>query len=247
VKFEEIKMIGWVIPPPKKPTKTKEEFEIERRKKVEQLRKEGILRSRALIRALLKVPREEFIPDGYRDYAYRGGSFREEIPLPIPGENATISCPHAYPLFYEPLEIHDGDRFLEVGMGSGYGAALARELVGPKGKVVTVEVDELTYNFGKENLERLGYTDIATMLGDGSFGYENESPYDKVSITAVCREFPRELFNQLRVGGKMIAPIGFLEFQELVLLQKTSSTGMKTKCLGSVLFVPLRGRYSPTY
>lgn len=126
-------MIGWLIPPPKKSTKTREEFTVERERKVEQLRREGILRSEALAQAMLKVPREEFIPEGYRDYAYHGNSFQEEIPLPILGENATISCPHAYPLFYEPLEIKEGDRFLEVGMGSGYGAALAREVVSQKG------------------------------------------------------------------------------------------------------------------
>jgi len=113
---------------------------------------------------MLKVPRDEFIPEGYRDYAYHGSTYGEEIPLPISGENATISCPHAYPLFYEPLEIKEGDRFLEVGMGSGYGAALAREVVGSKGKVVAVEIDERTCHFGKENLERLGYTDSARAL-----------------------------------------------------------------------------------
>ncbi len=240
-------MIGYIIPPPKKPTKTKEDFEIERKKKVKQLRKEGILGSEALIRAMLVVPREEFISEDYRDYAYYGSTYWEEIPLPIPGECSTISCPHAYPLFYEPLEIKEGDKFLEIGMGSGYGAALAREVVGSKGKVVTIEIDEVTYISGRRNLERLSYSDIITILGDGSFGYEKESPYDKISITAVCREFPSELINQLKIEGKMIAPIGSSEFQELVLLQKISSTDIETKYLTNVLFVPLKGKYSPIY
>jgi len=201
-------MIGWPIPPPRKSTKTREEFAVERKRKVEQLREEGILRSKALIQAMLKVPREEFIPEGYRDYAYHGNSFQEEIPLPIPGENATISCPHAYPLFYEPLEIKEGDSFLEVGLGSGYGAALARELVSQKGRVVALEVDEVTYKFGKRNLERLSYDDVRTVLADGSLGYEEDSPYDRISITAVCSEFPHELVDQLKVGGRMIGETG---------------------------------------
>jgi len=242
-----MRMVGWVIPPPRRPSKTKQEFEVEREKKVAQLRREGILRSETLVRAMLKVPREEFIREDYREYAYHGSTYAEEIPLPIPGENATISCPHAYPLFYEPLEITEGDKLLEIGMGSGYGVALAREVTGSKGKVVGVEIDEVTYEFGRGNLQRLGYSDIITALGDGSYGYEKDSPYDRISITAVCREFPHDLLNQLKVEGKMIAPIGSSQFQELVLLQKISPTRIRTKPLGNVLFVPLRGEYSPTY
>jgi protein-L-isoaspartate(D-aspartate) O-methyltransferase len=242
-----MKMIGWLIPPPTKPTKTREEFAAERKRKVEQLRREGLLRSEALVQAMLKVPREEFIPAGYKDYAYYGSAHLEEIPLPIPGENATISCPHAYPLFYEPLEIREGDKFLEVGMGSGYGAALAREAVGQEGKVVTVEMDEVTYNFGKGNLERLFYSDVRTVLADGSLSFKEDSPYDKISITAVCRQFPHHLIDQLKVGGKMIGPIGSLQLQKLALLHKASSTGLRTKYLENVLFVPLKGKYSPVY
>lgn len=239
-------MIGWMIPPPKRPTKTKIEFELERKKKVAQLKRELILRSETLVKAVLRVPREEFIPEDYRDYAYHGSTYAEEIPLPIPGENSTISCPHAYPLFYEPLEIREGDKFLEIGMGSGYGAALAREVTGSNGKVVAVEIDDATYEFGRGNLERLGYSDIITVHGDGSYGYEEESPYDKISITAACREFPHDLFSQLKVEGKMIAPVGPSQFQRLVLLKKVSRSALRREYLGSVLFVPLRGKYSPT-
>jgi len=196
---------------------------------------------------MFKVPREEFIPRDYRDYAYYGSTYLEEIPLPIPGQNATISCPHAYPLFYEPLEIKEGDKFLEVGMGSGYGAVLAREVVGSKGRVVAVEIDEVTYQFGRGNLERLGYSDIVTVLGDGSYGYEKKSPYDKIGITAVCRDFPNDLLSQLTVEGKMIAPIGSSQSQRLVLLKKIRRNELKTEYLGSVLFVPLKGDYSPAY
>ena len=135
----------------------------------------------------------------------------------------------------------------EVGMGSGYGAALAREMVGSKGKVVTVEIDEVTYDFGKRNLERLCYEDVVAILGDGSLGYEQGSPYDKISITAVCRELPRELVDQLKVNGKMIGPIGSSQFQELVLFQKVSVTDVRTKYLENVFFVPLKGKYSPVY
>lgn len=108
-------MQGWIVPPPKESTKSREEFTKERHKKVEWLIRRGYLRSERIKEAMLRVPREDFIPYMYKDYAYR------EVPLPIPGQEATISCPHSYPLFYEPLGLDKGHKFLEVGLGSGYG------------------------------------------------------------------------------------------------------------------------------
>ena len=121
----------------------------------------GYLKSKPVEEALLKVPREDFVPRHYRDYAYL------EVPLPLPGEQATISCPHSYPLFYEPLGLDRGHRFLEVGLGSGYGTAVAREIVGPDGLVVSIEIDPLTFEFAKRNLENAGYDDIVLVKGDG--------------------------------------------------------------------------------
>jgi protein-L-isoaspartate(D-aspartate) O-methyltransferase len=110
---------------------------------------------------MLTVRREDFIPPCYRDHAY------EEIPLPLPGERTAISCPHSYPLLYEPLGLSEGYRFLEVGVGSGYGTALAREVVGPEGLVVAIDIDATTFAFARENLERAGYTDLVLVHGDG--------------------------------------------------------------------------------
>lgn len=123
-------MTGWVIPPPGQPVKSDEDLRREREAKVAELGRRGPLRSKRLRKAMVTVRREDYIPSGYRDHAY------EEIPLPLPGERATISCPHSYPLFYEPLGLGEGDRFLEVGVGSGYGTALAREVVGRDRKSV---------------------------------------------------------------------------------------------------------------
>jgi len=92
-------MVGWIVPPPRLPVKTREEFSAERREKVRWLIERGFLKSPKMAEAILKVPREEFVPMMYRDYAY------QEVPLPIPGTSATISCPHSYPLFYEALEL----------------------------------------------------------------------------------------------------------------------------------------------
>ncbi len=150
-------MEGWIIPPPKEPTKSEEEFRRERKDKVRWLISQGYLWSNHIKNAMLKVQREDFIPFFYKDYAYL------EVPLPLPGEKATISCPHSYPLFYEPLGLDKGHKFLEVGLGSGYGTALSREIVGSDGLIVSIEIDPLTFEFAKKNLENAGYTDIVIL------------------------------------------------------------------------------------
>ena len=152
---------GWLIPPPGQPVKSDEDLRREREAKIGELERRGLLRFERLGRAMLTVRREEFIPSRYRDHAY------EEIPLPLPGERATISCPHSYPLFYEPLALGEGHRFLEVGVGSGYGTSLAREVVGSEGLVVAIDIDATTLDFARENLNRAGYTDVVLVHGDG--------------------------------------------------------------------------------
>ena len=228
--------MGWIIPPPTEPRKSCDEFRKEREGKVRQLTAEGLLRSDRIRSALLAVRREDFIPIRYRDYAY------QEVPLPLPGARATISCPHSYPLFYEPLGLGEGHRVLEIGLGSGYGAAVAREVVGPTGLVVSIEIDPITYAYGKANLERAGYTDVLVVLGDGGLGYPEFAPYDRVCITAACADVPAPLLGQLKVGGKLIAPIEEQGVQHLTLLEK-DERGISGRTVCEVLYIPLRGRY----
>jgi protein-L-isoaspartate(D-aspartate) O-methyltransferase len=231
-------MSGWVVPSPRKPVKTKEEFLRERREKIDWLVEQGFLRSQSIAKAMSKVPRELFVPKMYRDYAYL------EVPLPIPGRNATISCPHSYPLFYEALELKEGDRLLEVGSGSGYGAALAREIVGNKGRVVTVEIDAETYEFARIISRKAGYRDVLILLGDGSLGCSSQGPFDKICITASCPRIPEPLINQLNVWGKLITPIGHPRLgQDLVILEKRNDGTLGTKSIDKVLYIPLRGKY----
>lgn len=229
-------MPGWIVPPPKKPTKSKEEFKKERYAKVKELSRRGFLRSERIKEAMLKVPREEFIPPEYRDYAYL------EVPLPLPGEKATISCPHSYPLFYEPLDLDKGHKFLEVGLGSGYGSALAREVVGSDGLVVSMDIDPLTLEFAKRNLEYAGYKDIILVRDDGGLGYPELAPYDRICITAACIEIPPPLMGQLKAGGRFIAPLIERGIQYLVLLDKKERS-IKRRVLCEVLYVSLRGMY----
>ena len=229
-------MQGWAVPPPKEPTKTKQEFRKEREEKVQWLLDHGYLKSKPIQNAMLKVAREDFIPPPYRDYAYL------EVPLPLPGEKATVSCPHSYPLFYEPLGLDEGHKFLEIGLGSGYGAALAREIVGPSGLVVSMEIDPVTYEFARTNLDRAAYNDIVLVQRDGGLGYLEKAPYDKICLTAACHEIPPPLFDQLKIEGHLIAPVFQEGIQNLVLFEKHQQ-GFTTVVICAVLYVSLRGQY----
>jgi protein-L-isoaspartate(D-aspartate) O-methyltransferase len=227
---------GWLIPPPRRPVKSDEDLRREREVKIGELERRGLLRSERLRRAMLDVAREDFIPSDYRDHAY------EEIPLPLPGERATISCPHSYPLFYEPLRLGEGQRFLEVGVGSGYGTALAREVVGPEGLVVAIDIDATTLAFARENLNRAGYTDVVLIHGDGGLGDPERAPYDRICVTAACPDAPPPLIEQLAVHGRLIAPVIEDARQRLTLLGKTVDSAWR-KSLADVLYVSLQGRY----
>ena len=225
-----------MIPPPSRALKSDEDLRRERQAKIGELRRRGLLCSERLRGAMLTVAREDFIPSRYRDHAY------EEVPLPLPGERATISCPHSYPLFYEPLGLGRGQRFLEVGVGSGYGTALARAVVGPEGLVVAIDIDATTLAFARENLNRAGYTDVVVVHGDGGLGYPERAPYDRICVTAACPDVPPPLIEQLTARGRLIAPVLEGTRQRLTLLDKTVG-GIRRKILTDVLYVSLRGRY----
>jgi protein-L-isoaspartate(D-aspartate) O-methyltransferase len=229
-------MSGWLIPPPSRPVKGEAELRREREAKIAELTRCGLLRSERLRRAMLIVRREEFLPPPYRDHAY------EEIPLPLPGERATVSCPHSYPLFYEPLGLGEGHRFLEVGVGSGYGTSLAREVVGAEGLVVAIDIDATTLAFARENLERAGYADVVLVHGDGGLGYPERARYDRICVTAACPDIPPPLIDQLTARGRLIAPVMDGAHQRLTVLERTADGDRRT-ALADVLYVSLLGRY----
>ena len=223
----------WRRPHAHRSKKTPEQFEEERRRKVEEFKKAGLLTDPVLENALLRVPRELFIPPEYRDYAYK------EVSLPLPALEAVISCPRSYPLFYQALRLRPGDRFLEIGTGSGYGAAVAREVVGEEGLVVSLEVDRSAYAFARSNLLRLGYNDIILIRGDGYLGYDPEAPYDKICVTAAVSRIPPPLLEQLSDTGLALAPIGEGDDQVLTLIRKDGSTEEVAR---GVSYVPMVSR-----
>lgn len=227
--------MGWQLPPPSS-AKSDADLAREREAKVAELARAGLLRSPRLAAAMRTVRREDFVPAAWRDYAYA------EVPLPLPGRSASISCPHSYPLFYEALGLGEGHRFLEVGTGSGYGAALAREITGHRGLVVSVEIDPATLAFAAANLDRAGYTDVIRVLGDGALGHPALAPYDRICVTAACPQPPAPLLQQLRTGGRLIVPLTRRTRQVLTLIEKEPA-GQQATSLCDVLYVSLQGRF----
>lgn len=208
---------------------------------VERYQKTGYIKTKTMAEAILKVSREQFMDPSYKEYAYI------DQPFPLPGDGGqTISAPYMYPIFYEPLNLKHGDKILEIGTGSGYGAALARELVGKEGLVITIEINEKTCKFAETNLKRTGYNDIKLICGDGSIGYPEDAPYDAICITAASPRVPYHLVEQLKVFGKLMVPVGDaydMFGQDLILLTKEKEGSTKEINLMKVSYVPLRGKH----
>ncbi|HNQ33774.1 MAG TPA: protein-L-isoaspartate(D-aspartate) O-methyltransferase [Methanoculleus sp.] len=212
-------------------TKT-DPYEREREAMVEhQIRDRGI-RDERVLAAMREIPRHLFVPKGYERAAY------EDRPLPI-GEGQTISQPYIVAVMTEQLEIKPQDRVLEIGSGSGYQAAL---LAGLAGTVISIERLEGVAEQARENLARAGVTGVRIVVGDGTEGYPPEAPYDAIIVTAASPGVPEPLIEQLAEGGRLIAPIGPRDCQDLVKLVKREGK-VETIPLGGVCFVPLIGQF----
>ena len=225
-------------------TKDLKDYSQLRHRAVEELKSEGILRSAEIIRAMSTVPREEFLPENARSYAY------VDSPIPI-GYGQTTSALHMTALFCEYAEMKLGQRVLEVGGGCGYMSCVYAEVVAPSGRaketwghVWSAEIVQELAKFGRENVERLGYRDRITFLGvDASTGLESDAPYDIIIVTSAAPEVPPELTRQLKAGGMLLIPVGELGFgQELLRVRKKTDGSITQENLGGVAFVPLRGK-----
>ena len=208
----------------------------ERARLVKALQGEGYLRDPRVAEAMLRVPREHFLREE-RDEAYR------DTPLPI-GSGQTISAPHMVAMMTEALDLGPGMRVLEVGTGSGYHAAVVAEVLGPSGKVFSVErVPELAER-ARASLASAGYPAgrVEVVVGDGSLGWPAEAPYDRAYVTCAAPSLPAAILGQLRPDGLLLAPVGDRLLQHLI-LARVGQGGVETKDLGRCVFVPLVGAH----
>jgi len=214
-------------------------------KLIDSLVRQGILRSPKVINAMRAVPRTKFLSPDSRSYD------AVDTPLPI-GFGQTISAPHMVSIMNEALQLDVGQKVLEVGAGSGWHAATIAEIIAPKGgprsewgHVYTVEIVQGLAETARRNIMNVGYGDRVTIImGDGSKGYAEKAPYDRVLVTAAAPDVPKPLIDQLKLGGIMLIPVGSVSmFQTLWKITKAADGKTKEENLGGVAFVPLTGEY----
>jgi protein-L-isoaspartate(D-aspartate) O-methyltransferase len=185
--------------------------------------------SQAVMDALARVPRHEFLPVELQPYAYLNR------PLPIACDK-TISQPYIVGLMTDVLDLTADDVVLEIGAGAGYQAAVLAELVK---QVYTVDIIEELAQGAERRLKRLGYGNVEVRVANGYYGWPEHGPYDKIVVTAACDLVPPPLLAQLKPGGRMIIPTGIPEQQALTLVEKTSEGRISTRDILAVRFSEL--------
>lgn len=197
----------------------------------QQIMRRGVVTLR-VIEAFKKVPRHLFVPEQFQSHSYN------DHPLPI-GEGQTISQPYIVALMTDLLNLSGEDKVLEIGTGSGYQAAILAEL----GKeVYTTERHKLLAERAEKIFKELNYQNVKVLVGDGTKGWEEFSPYQKIIVTASAPDVPQPLFIQLDEMGKLVIPIGGRWSQDLTLIEKRKGKMIRKSVCGCV-FVPLIGEY----
>ncbi len=198
-----------------------------RRKLASEIRRKGI-ENEEVIRAVETVPRHFFMESGFVKFAYKDQAF------PI-GNDQTISQPYTVAFQTELLDPKKHEKVLEIGTGSGYQAAILLEM---GVKLYSIERYRELYLKAKSLLNKMGYQPYL-FYGDGYKGKPTYAPYDKILVTAGAAEIPQALVDQLKVGGKMVIPLGGMSGQEMMLVEKISETEIRKTSHGSFIFVPL--------
>lgn len=210
--------------------KSQEEIYRERRERMveTQIEARGV-KDKLVLDAMRKVPRHLFVTEGLKDIAYTDG------PLPI-GEEQTISQPYIVALMTELLGLKGGEKVLEIGTGSGYQAAILAEIAK---EVYTIEIICSLAEKAEKRLKGMEYKNITVKCADGYQGWKEHAPFDGVIVTAAPDHIPQPLVDQLKIGGKLVIPVGDL-FQELMVVTKTEK-GIKKENIIPVRFVPMTG------
>lgn len=208
------------------------DYENQRQRLVErELRYQGIT-SEAVLHAMCDVPREEFVARNLREFAYRNA------PLPI-ASGQTISQPYIVALMTEALELSPDERVLEIGTGSGYAAAVLSRIAK---EVYTIERIGNLAKTAQSRLKRLGYENVFVLHADGTLGWPDEAPFDAIVVTAGGPHVPDALLTQLRIGGRLVMPVGNdTDHQQLLRVIRRGEDDFERKVLGEVRFVPLIG------
>ncbi|MFH2013201.1 MAG: protein-L-isoaspartate(D-aspartate) O-methyltransferase [Pseudomonadota bacterium] len=208
------------------------DFDTERQRMVETQLKTRDITSIRVLEAMRKVPRHRFVPSELISSAYC------DSPLSI-GEGQTISQPYMVALMTQCLELKGAERVLEIGTGSGYQTAILAELAK---EIYTIEIHRSLSDKSRRILSGLGYNNIEFGVGDGSKGWEKESPFDGIIVTAGSPDIPSTLQNQLTDGGRLVIPVGSRFIQTLYKITRVGNY-FKREDFTSCVFVPLVGEH----
>jgi len=204
---------------------------VEKEELIQHLIREGYLKSKEVIEAMRAVPREIFVPEHLREYAYA------DMPLEI-GHGQTISAPHMVAMMLEALQLNENSKVLEIGTGTGYHAAVAAKIA-KKGMIYTIERIEELAEKAMENFRKLGIKNVRVFVGDGSMGLPEYAPYTHIYATCSAPKISEKLIEQLAKGGRMVIPVGRI-YGELWLVEKNDV--IKKRNLGGCAFVPMVGK-----
>jgi protein-L-isoaspartate(D-aspartate) O-methyltransferase len=182
-----------------------------------------------VLRAMRMVPREDFVSEALREFAY------EDRPLPIEA-GQTISQPYIVALMIEQARINPGDTVLEIGAGSGYAAAIMSRIAG---KIYSIERHDELARLARQRTAALGYDNIEIHVGDGAQGWPEVAPFDAILIAAGAPSIPEPLYRQLKLGGRLVMPVGAADQQRLLRVVRQSENRFGRENLGPVRFVPL--------
>lgn len=207
------------------------EFRSSRRRLVETLQERGI-RDLAVLKAFEATPRHLFVPTGVRHRAY------EDSALPI-GSGQTISQPSIHARYLELLKLKGREKVLEVGTGSGYQTVLLAHLAS---QVFSIERIPALLNGARDAIGKAGVRNVSLLLGDGTLGWREYSPFDAILVSAAAPSVPQPLLDQLADGGRLLIPLGGQDVQTLALLTKKGSAVEREDIL-AVRFVPLLGTH----
>jgi protein-L-isoaspartate(D-aspartate) O-methyltransferase len=214
-----------------------ESFKLKREQLVYHMQGIGALKAQNLKQAFLAVKRELFLPEQLQNAAYADDA------LPI-GFNQTISQPSTIAIMLEMLDVQEGMKVLEVGVGCGYAAALLSELVGEKGKVFGIDIVPELIPLAEENLKKQNSKNVTLIEGDGTKGLPKKKPFDRILISAACPYVPKPLLDQLKEKGVVVAPVGDRFSQQMIKMTKFKGKPVKSTYMGGMFaFVPLRGEF----
>jgi len=198
---------------------------------IDSLIKDGWLKTPRIIEAFLKIKRVDFLPEDIKNLA----ELNEALPI---GSGQTISQPLVVAFMLEQLQPEKEDKILDIGSGSGWTTALLAEIIGPKGKVIAIEIVPELKEFGEQNVAKYNFIEkgiVEFICADGSKGYEKEAPFDKILASASAEKIPQAWKDQLKIGGRIVTPIG----SSIWLFQKKAERKFKETEYPGFAFVPL--------